>query len=165
MLYQGQHNRLSHGDTALYITTAIYRIRSRFRSRIRSRIRSSVDVAGAAAVAAVAASAAVAAVAASAAVAAVAASAASAAVAAVAAVAAGTTKQPIYLFLTLILVRCCVIDFNCTCASCITHCVAMCGIPYTVRPLLAKVVYPPEIVLRPRRSLPCSVYIVEYTVA
>ena len=25
MLYQGQHNRLSHGDTALYITTAIAR--------------------------------------------------------------------------------------------------------------------------------------------
>jgi hypothetical protein len=152
MLYQGQHNRLSHGDTALYITTAINRIRSRFRSRIRSRIRSSVDVAGAAAVAALAAVAlALAAV---------------AAVAAVAASAAGTTKQPIYLFLTLILVRCCVIDFNCTCVSCIiTHCVAMCGIPYTVRPLLAKVVYTPEIVLRPRRSLPCSVYIVEYTVA
>jgi hypothetical protein len=88
MLYQGQHNTLSHGDTALYITPAINRIRSRFRSRIRSRIRSSVDVAGAAAVAAVAALAALAAVAAVALVS-----------AAVVASAAGTTKQPTYLFL------------------------------------------------------------------
>jgi hypothetical protein len=88
MLYQGQHNTLSHGDTALYITPAINRIRSRFRSRIRSRIRSSVDVAGAAAVEAVAALAALAAVAAVALVS-----------AAVVASAAGTTKQPTYLFL------------------------------------------------------------------
>jgi hypothetical protein len=91
MLYQGQHNTLSHGDTALYITPAINRIRSRFRSRIRSRIRSSVDVAGAVAVAALAALAALAAVAAVAAVALVS--------AAVVASAAGTTKQPTYLFL------------------------------------------------------------------
>jgi hypothetical protein len=85
MLYQRQHNRLSHGDTVLYITTAINRILSRFRS--------SVDVAGAAAVAALAAVAL-----ASVDVAAVAALAS----AAVAASAAGTTKQPTHLFLMLL---------------------------------------------------------------